>query len=256
MPHHTFTGLNGRPGISQVVETFENEFLWGHYESQQFTGLLISQDARDMGNTDRTEILRQGLLLGLVESTQMLKEWDPTATDGSECVWGILNQTVSLRSLVGTQDRLNGYVVYSGGLLADRVIIPGNTQLGIKGDPLEFQVRAALRANFKLNDSYYKSRPNGFFQNLTAAELAAGVIQVGLEQSHRTFSAVNNGTMLLPATPVSGVEYEFYAEGATLTITSGTPNIRVPGEALAAAYAVTDAVVTICGTGTEWLVKE
>jgi len=48
--------------------------------------------------------------------------------------------------------------------------------------------------------------------------------------------------------------FSFYNEGSTTTVNSGTANIRVPGDPLANTLAVTTPV-TICGTGTEWLVK-
>lgn len=257
MVQHAFTGLNGRPGISQVVETFENEFLWGHFPHQQFTGLLIDRNARDVGNTNSPEILRQGLLLGKVEATQTLMQWNPNATDGSEYIWGVLNQTVSMRALIGTQDRLNGYIVYAGGLLSDRIIIPGSTEPGIVGNALEYQVRALLRANFELNDSYQYSRPNGFISNVTAAQVAqaGGTLPISLIDSGKEFHAAFDYTTVLPPIPVRGVTYQFFNNGSTTTIQSASTNILVPGTPLANTLATTDEVIELVGTGTAWLVK-
>lgn len=259
MPHHTFTGRDGIPGINPVVETFENEFLFGSYPIQQYSGLVISQDARDVGNTVNPQILRQGLLLGKVEATQELKEWSPNATDGSEYVWGILNQTISLRSIAGqsggtnnTESRLTGYIVIAGGLLANRVIIPGSTQPGIVGNPNEYLVRALLRENFIINDSYQYARPNGFIQVLTADDgpvYALTEIESGKEFHSSVLIAVT-----LPATPSRGLEYQFYNEGDTTVVNSGSVNIRVPGSPLTNTLEV-ESPVTLCGTGTEWLVK-
>ena len=259
MPHHTFTGRDGIPGINPVVDTFENEFLFGSYPVQQYTGLVISQDARDVGNTINPQILRQGLLLGKVEATQELKEWSPNASDGSEYIWGILNQTISLRSIAGqsggtnnTESRLTGYIVFAGGLLANRIIIPGSAETGIVGNPNEYLVRALLRENFFLNDSYQYARPNTFIQVLTAAD--GPVYTVTEVESGKEFHSTVPIVATLPATPYRGLEYKFYNEGATTTVSSGSLNIRVPGAALDDNIAVTTPV-TICGTGTEWLVK-
>ena len=259
MPHHTFTGRDGIPGINPVVETFENEFLFGSYPIQQYSGLVISQDARDVGNTINPQILRQGLLLGKVEATQELKEWSPNASDGSEYIWGILNQTISLRSISGrsggtnnTESRLTGYIVIAGGLLTQRLIIPGSPNTGIVGNANEYLVRALLRENFILSDSYQYSRPNGFIQTLSADD--GPVYTVSLNDSGKEFHSVVPISAVLPDTPARGLTYGFYNEGSTTTVNSGTVNIRVPGSGLANTLAV-DTPVTICGTGTEWLVK-
>ena len=259
MPHHIFTGRDGVPGINPVVDTFENEFLFGSYPIQQYSGLLISQDARDVGNTINPQILRQGLLLGKVEETQELKEWSPNASDGSEYIWGILNQTISLRSIGGqsggtnnTESRLTGYVVIAGGVLTQRLIIPGSPNTGILGNANEYLVRALLRENFILSDSYQYSRPQGFIQTLSAAD--GPVYTVSLNDSGKEFHSSVSIGVVLPPTPSRGLTYSFYNEGATTAVTSGSVNIRVPGDPLANSLAVTTPV-TLCGTGTEWLVK-
>lgn len=246
---HSFTGLNGRPGISTVAQTFENEFLWGNWYIQQHTGLLIDSSARDVGNTGNPEILRQGILLGKVESTQTLTVWNPNATDGSEYIFGVLNQTVSMRSLSGTQDRLNGFIVMSGGLQVDRIIIPGSVNVGIVGNPLEYQVRALLRPNFLLNDSYQYARPDDF---ITTIPSSASPMALTHLQSHKRFHSNANVTMTLP-TPIRGVKFTFYNDGATTTVGSNSANIKVPGAAPATSLTVSDEVITLIGTGTQWL---
>ena len=259
MPHHIFTGKDGIPGINPVVETFENEFLFGSYPIQQYSGLVISQEARDVGNTINPQVLRQGLLLGKVEETQELKEWTPNASDGSEYIWGILNQTISLRSIGGqsggtnnTESRLTGYIVISGGLLTQRIIIPGSPSPGILGNANEYLVRALLRENFILSDSYQYSRPNGFIQTLAASD--GPVYTVSLNDSGKEFHSVVPINAVLPDTPSRGLTFGFYNEGSTTVVTSGSANIRVPGSGLANSLSV-DTPVTFCGTGTEWLVK-
>lgn len=263
MSHHLFTGLNGVPGISPVIETFENEFLWGNRENFVYTGLVIGADARDVGNTNAPDILRAGLLLGQVTATRQLKEWTPGATDGSEYIWGVLNQTVSLRSISGNQvvngnaPRLNGFVVCSGGLLAHRLIIPGEVELGLLGKVNEQLARVHLRENFKLNDTYQRvySVPTQVSLNAQAvADNGNNQFVATVMDSGKQYNATQSVQITLPAVPSAGLCYTFYA-AATINIVAGASNIRQPGEALVATLPVNGAIVKLVGTGTEWLVS-
>lgn len=84
-----FTGMGVVPGLQAAVETFEREFLWGRRETVRYTPGLISGAARDAGNSPTT-ILRPALLLGMVTADSTLKQYDPTAVDGTQNVYGIL----------------------------------------------------------------------------------------------------------------------------------------------------------------------
>jgi len=250
-------GYNGRnrvPGISTAVETFENEILWGTYESIQKTGLIIDAAARDVGNTGKTHILRAGLLMGLNESTGKLHPWTPTANDGTEYVWGVLLESINMfGSDASGVDRLTGNMVCAGGLLADQLIIPGTTARGLSGNALEMLSRLRLRQNFRLNDSYQYGRPINVITVPTADEITDG-ITLTVNDSHKEFHSESAITITLPATPYKGVEYTFFGNGDEITVASGSSNILVPGAALANSLAVDDIIRRVVGDGTQWVV--
>jgi hypothetical protein len=253
-----YGGRDRVPGQSAAVETFENEFLFGTYPYQQISGLTIDGAARDAGNTGKTHILRAGLLLGQVTATKKLKEWSPTATDGTEYIWGILKESRTMLSQNTDTDRLTGLIVIAGGVLSKRLIIPGNVAMGIAGDTLEFQVRQQLRANFILNDTYQVSRPEMTIHTVSAAEQTAG-ITLTHDDSHRAYhNAGGTVTIALPTTALRGVKYQFYAQTSTtdaITVSSASANILVPGSAAANSLAVDGAIKEVEGDGTNWIVK-
>jgi len=257
-PQFTYGGRDRVPGISTAVETFENEILWGPYEAQFISGLTIDGAARDVGNTGNTHILRAGLLLGQITATGKLKEWSPAAVDGTEYVWGILKESRTMLSNNTNTDRLTGLIVVGGGLLSDRLIIPGTSALGIAGNALEYLVRQHLRVRFMLNDSYMFARPEIQIHTVSAAEQTSG-ITLTLADSHRAYH--NTGDVIaitLPTTAYKGLVYEFYAHTTTtdiITVGSGSANIVVPGSAGASSLAVDAEIVRLEGDGTNWIVK-
>jgi hypothetical protein len=254
----TYGGRNRVPGITAAVETFENEFLWGPYEAQYISGLTIAGTARDTGNTGSTHILRAGLLLGQNFTTKKLQQWTPTATDGTEYIWGVLKESRTMLSQNSDTDRLTGLIVVGGGVLSNRLIVPGTTAPGISGNALEYLVRQQMRANFMLNDSYMFSRPEFMVRTVSAAEQTAG-ITLTVADSHTAFH--NTGgtvTITLPATAYKGVKYQFYAQVSTtdeVTVASGSSNILVPGASAASSLSVDGAYKEVVGDGTNWVVK-
>lgn len=257
--NHVYGGKNREPGITTTVETFENEFMFGSYPIQQMSGLRIDASARDVGNTGTTKVLRAGLLMGQNFTTKNLLPWNPDALDGTEYIWGILQESQSVRDALNDEAaRLSGFIVIGGGVLSNRLIIPGQTDLGLSQNAaLEYVARAQLRANFILNDSYMHSRNS---DPIIKTVPDAGLV-LDYEDSHSYFiysGAEENVTVTLPATPYRGIIYKGAAPSGEFTFSSGSANIRVPGVALANSYQLSTAnsrVVQIIGTGTEWLVE-
>jgi hypothetical protein len=155
-------------------------------------------------------------------------------------------------------DRLTGLIVVGGGVLSNRLIVPGTTAPGISGNALEYLVRQQMRANFMLNDSYMFSRPEFMVRTVSAAEQTAG-ITLTVADSHTAFH--NTGgtvTITLPATAYKGVKYQFYAQVSTtdeVTVASGSSNILVPGASAASSLSVDGAYKEVVGDGTNWVVK-
>ena len=201
-------------GVTAKVETFENEFLWGPWESLYRSGQAIDGSSTDAGNTGATNILRQGLLMGMVTASKKLKPWDPSATTGEEYIWGILGRTLNLHNIQGTDtDRLTGVIYVAGGALSDKLIVPGTTALGLSSSSAnEHLARKMLRQNWTLNDDYDKSRPEYIIHAVSAAERTAG-ITFAFTNSHRHY--YNSGGTLAFAlgalTPVKGIEFKVTA---------------------------------------------
>ena len=263
-----------KPGIDSTTLTYENEFLWGPYEAQYKSGYVISGTARDAGNTDYETILRPGLLLGKIRNTNLpstattttttfnpssiyeeLKEWDPTASDGSQYIWGVLKEAISVQSNGTNTDRLAGPIVVGGGLLAKRLIIPGETTPGIVGKSLEFVVRNQLANRFMLDDGFFLPGPNYEMQAIAGGDL----LLTGYE-SHTWF--VNEGGTLavqLPVTPYAGLSYKFTSvdnanDNSDNITLNGDTDIVVPGNIAADTLVISAATNTVTGNGSEWIV--
>lgn len=78
-----------QPGMGDPVESSESEFTWGPIDRLHRLGVVLVSTAVDTANTPTTT-LRRGLVLGKITSTGKYKEYDPTATDGSQIPVGVL----------------------------------------------------------------------------------------------------------------------------------------------------------------------
>ena len=263
MSSFTYGGLDQAPGQRAQVNTFENEFKWGPWEAMYRSGKNIKASSVDAGNTGYTSILRQGLLMGIDLDTDELVPWDPTATDGSEYIWGILDRTVNMHNALGADTaRLTGPIMVGGGVLSNKLIIPGETDLGLSADAdLEYLARQQLRQNFMLNDSYYFGRPEYVIHTVSASEQSSG-ITLTLADTHRHY--YNTGgtvAITLPTTPYKGVEFKFTSvdtgndNSDDITVGSGSSNIQVPGTTAANSLTVSAANNRLVGTGSLWLVE-
>ena len=255
-----YGGSQRTPGMDPVIETFENEFKWGKWEMQLITGLTIAAATVDTGNTGYTTILRAGLLLGRVTATNALTTWDPSATDGSQNIFGVLHRSVNMATNGTAEDRLAGPVVAAGGLLSEALIVPGVTARGLSGTTNEWAARKQLRANFFLNDDYNRARLSGFtLRDVSAAEQTGGYT---ILESDCGSSFENTGgtvTLTLPTVAKRDLEYKFTAFTATtdaITVSSGSSNILVPGASAASSLAVDGDCVKLRGNGTSWVVEQ
>ena len=257
-------GYGGRdryPGISEPQFTFENEFVYGPQYDMYIEGMKVWGGSRDTGFADRPSFLRAGLLMGMVESSDdpavpndVIVPWDPTGTDGRQNIFCVLHQSLAMTGVL-TQDvdRLAGMMYTHGGLQPARIIIPGNANIGIIGDPEEWNVRSQLRERFVLSDSYQKNRKAGVVTTVSAAQQAAGIV---LEYSDAEREFYNVGaalTVTLPANAYRGLKYTFTSDGGAITVNSGTANIKALGAAAANTLAVNNARVVLRGDGTNWI---
>lgn len=79
----------GMPGMGDPTLTNENQFLWGSDELRRTQPIILDASTVDAGATPTTSV-RRGLVLGRITATNTWKQYDPTATDGSQVAGGIL----------------------------------------------------------------------------------------------------------------------------------------------------------------------
>jgi hypothetical protein len=227
-----YGGGDAIPGMNTALEGVENQVWWGRWEQQVWLGEAISGAARDAGNTV-TDVLRAGLLLGRITASGLLKEWNPTGTDGSEVIFGVLNKNLKMTTGGGNVDRYSGQVLVGGNLYSDRLIIPGNAAESIVADALEYAVLNQLLGRFRLDKHIQYDASRSYKPRfMTAAEVAADAVTV-LESDHgRTFNfaAADAATAVTVPAAKIGLMFHFVNPvSQTITIAPASGHIGLPG---------------------------
>ena len=227
-----FTGAFGLPSVQSALETSENVFWWGRFEQEAFIGSIIAGSARDAGNTGYTDVLRPGLLLGKVTLNSdpdvgKLKEWDPTANDGTENIYGVLGYSQKMQRMGSNADRWLGWVYCWGFLKADRIYIPGNANTGISGDAKEHLVRGQLDKRFTFSDQLEGNNFGGY-RNVIAKTSDYVVTEADHDVIFTNTGAGGAVNFTLPATAKEGLRYGFYVTAdESVTVTAGTADTMV-----------------------------
>lgn len=260
-----YEGAFGTPGIRDLLETVENQFWVGRYELQEWVGEVIDGSALDAGNTGHTGDLRAGLLLGKATSgvdEGKVKQWNPDATDGTQDLYGILAHMQNVTYQGGTLDRLTAIMV--GGMVdPTKLIIPGQTGMGIAGNANEFLVRNMLGANGRFK--FYKDFVNvdqGGWRNVVAKTADYTVLTGDHGTLFTNRGATGAVNFTLPATAAKGLRFGFFVvANQNLVVTAGTADTMVAFNDAAAdsvAYQTSSEKVggmfEVIGDGTGWLV--
>lgn len=202
----TRIGQFGIPGATPAVFTEAREIFWGGDASR--IEILQVQSQIDAASVDAgaaiTTTLRGGLLLGKITSSGKLKQWDATASDGSEILHSVNREELTTRDAFdSTTDRFAPTVVKAP-LKAKALLIKG---VALIGHADEFAARHALALmGCKLDDD-----PQGFLAGInqrTAIKTATGAI---VASENGTLFYVNGSgavTLTLPAIK-AGLRYEF-----------------------------------------------
>ena len=256
-----FTGAYGLPSIQTALETVENVFWWGRFEQEAFVGSVVIGSARDTGNSGDTTVLRPGLLLGKITASGKLKEWNPTGTDGSQHIYGVLGYSQKMTRLGSNADRWLGWVYCWGFLKADRILIPGEPNFGISGNANEHIIRKQLGNRFTFSDQLEGNNFGGV-RNVVAKTADYQVTDADHDTLFTTRGTVGSVNFTLPATPLAGLHYKFMNCAANnMVITSGTADQLVTWNDIGA-----DSITTgeggnqigvgfeVYGDGTGWLV--
>jgi len=266
-----FGGAMAAPGINAAIGNVENTFYWNNHYSNMFDQGNFDSTTADSGNTVST-VLRPGLLLGKVYSTGKLKQWDPAATDGTQYIFGILdNPGLAMTDSLGTaRGRWRGGIMVRGAVKLDRLLIAGNASFGVTGNANEYIIRAQLQAaGFLILDD-----------PVSASMLASGVFMGGYRHivaktADYTVKAYESGTLFttrgavgavnftLPTAVTAGLWYGFYnIANQNLTVTAGTVDTMVAiNDATARSVSFQSANLKIGGMfevfsdGTGWLTR-
>jgi hypothetical protein len=106
----TLSEYYATPGMGTAAESTEIEFTWGTIGAWQIKAGVLDSTTVDARNTPTTTLSR-GLVLGQITASGKLKEYDPTATDGSDVAVGILYDNVPMLNAAGTAvDRVCRYL--------------------------------------------------------------------------------------------------------------------------------------------------
>lgn len=212
------------PGISPAALTaFTSQLWWGqdprpHY----FTAAQVSSTAVDAGNSP-TSTLRAGLLMGIENTNNRWKEWNPTGTDGSEVIRGVLCWSVSTLNINSTAEhKYIGWVATWGNFQSRRLIIPGGANPSIIGDQWEYLIRRQMRQMFKLDDQYLSpALQPGDVKRIVTGDLNVTYAMNGYQ--FITTGAAGAVNFTLPANPYQGLIYEFIGgANQNITVTAAT----------------------------------
>jgi hypothetical protein len=260
-----FQGANLVPGLQTMLETTENQFWIGRWENQIWHYGVISSAAVDTGNTGGTTTLRAGLLLGQVTATGELKEWNPSAVDGSETIFGVLGTTQPLRygAGSGTADRLAGMIHIAGRLDPAKLIVPGQTSLGISGNASEYDIRNQLGLRVMFGDAL-STLPVMGWKGPVAKTASYAVTDADNMTLFTNEGAAGAVTFTLPASPKKGLKYGFYVvtdQNVIVAANAGSLDSLVvlndntaDSVALSTASEKIGGFFEVIGTGTKWLV--
>jgi hypothetical protein len=250
------------PGQTGERLTWENTFWFGDRALQQWTGMILSGASRDTGNTSYTTILRSGLLLGKVTATNKIKEWNPTGTDGSQFIFGVLDLSVNTQRLGADQDRWLAYMMVGGTVKADRLIVPGTTAMGISGTTYEHLIRAQLYRRFIFSDQWDGTNIGGW-RDIVAKTADYTVTEADNNILFTTRGAAGAVVFTLPATPKKGLRYGFHSVAdQNMTVAGGTAdnivalnNLTADSVGFATSSTKIGGSFVVYGDGTGWLVQ-
>lgn len=129
------------PGISAIVESYENKIQWGPAYNLMWFSAQIYSGAVDSTNSP-TWRLRPGLVMGVITSTGQWTNYSATATDGSQVAQGVLAYGLRMQDVLTGSNVSKFYAMCVGG----RVI--GANLIG-----LDLQARQQMSPRFVFDDN-------------------------------------------------------------------------------------------------------
>jgi hypothetical protein len=245
--------------FQEVVNS--TNITWGRLDQQIYLPVVIDGSSRDAGNTNFTDVLRPGLLLGKASSgadKNKMFQWNPDATDGSEYIAGVLMSAQKMQLMGTDQDRYMGYVLFGGCVKAAGICVASSSSDGIVGNALEWLIRRQMNRSFVFDDIPSGYNPGTHVRTVTASltvtEAMAGTMFLSAGAGAVTFT--------LPATPKRGLEYTFYnTVNQNMIVTCATTDIMITlndaaadSVTLSTASEMIGGSFRVIGDGTKWVV--
>jgi hypothetical protein len=259
-----FQGANLIPGIKSALETVENQFWVGRYENQIWTQEVVLAATTDTGNTNQTTDLRAGLLLGKIKTgtgAGKVTVWNPAATNGSQVVYGVLGTMVNTDFRGTTADRFIGFIMVGGQIDPNKILVPGQTALGIAANANRYMIQSQLHPRFLFSKDYEGVRLGGWKD--IQAKTANYTVTLGDNDTLFTNrGATGTVNFTLPTVALKGLRYGFYGVAdQNIVVTAGTADTLVVFNDAAAdsiAFQTSSEKIggffEVIGDGTGWLV--
>lgn len=217
-----YEGPGGLPGMSTPLESFENQLWFGDITRVLEQTVRIDGASRDVGHTGQTTFLRPGLLMGQVTATKKLKQWNPTATDGTAQISHVLTSFLGAQR-AGVDSDLYYRAMRFGDLRTTGLIVPGSANPGIAGNQYEYLIAdQLLQAGFRLDNPFYKLGVESYL--VAAANVSYTAAQI---HGHTivNLGAAGAVTATLPAA-LPGVRFRAIAVvNQDLTIAAGSAGL-------------------------------
>ena len=243
------------PGIDTLDQTTENKIWWSRFEQVFFLPALIDGATRDTNNTPTTTV-RGGIAMGKVTTGGKLKQWSPTATDGTQLLFGFLAFDQNMQVQAVDKDRLVGWVMVGGPVKHEKVFKAGADP----GDDLDDIMRAQMQGRFIFDDEPIGNTHGGWFQ-IFPKTTSYTVLATDNNALFTNKGAAGDIEFTLPA-PTYGLRYGFFVVADFgVKVTSGTADTMVVfNDASADSVDITTAgqqigsFLEVVSDGTQWLV--
>ncbi len=221
----TFGTLAGTGSTAQSVET--NILFGRETDVLRDQNSWLASTGTDAGNTPSTTI-RTGMLMGRITSSGDLVPWDATSTNGSQYVWGILNQDINLLDQSGVAAKNTGDIIRRAPLVSGSLLIKGVALIGHND---EFLARKQLLLNGCLLDDDNPCRHTSLGTAMANVSISAASHSPTAADNGTRFNYTQAGTVTvtLPAL-VSGLVFEFLqtvAQTMVVQSTAGTDVINL-----------------------------
>lgn len=253
------------PGFGAVLYTTEREILWGRDDQHLpllYRNSIISGAARDAGNSPTT-ILRKGLVLGKVDASGELEEWDADASDGTQNIYAVLNREMRAQDFDANNVDRAYSTLLGAPVIAAQLLIQGSAFVGHIDEYLARRQMHAMGFRFDDDPQGFKSGLIERYATVTGTTDALTADENGTILNYSNAASV---TVTLP-TIQPGLEYtvirsadeEFIvasAEGDNIVmgndLSADSVTVTTAGEQIGASYTLKSVYF---GTTLKWLIR-